>query len=114
MKLRFCLKEVQVENNQQIQIIGNKEGLGIWHIPNAIEMVPGLTDSMTPESGWISKEITIESELDCKDIEYKYLISQKGGVQSHSSKWEKGKNRVLNLAEFFHKVTNQDNSYVLI
>ena len=61
-------------------------------------MVPGLTDSMTPLTfltpharvsmspvgGWISKEITfeitIESELDCKDIEYKYLISQKGGV----------------------------------
>ena len=79
MKLRFCLKEVQVENNQQIQIIGNKEDLGIWHIPNAIEMVPGLTDSMTQSPvgylkrsrskvNWIAKTLSINISLAKKAV----------------------------------------------
>ena len=106
MKLRFCLKQAPVGKNEQMYIIGNKEGLGVWHIPNAVEMgAESITDLMMPDSGWTSKEITIKDEKDCKEIEYKYLIS---------SKWEKGQNRVLNLAEFFQRATNEDNSYVLI
>ena len=41
MKLRFCLKQAPVGKNEQMYIIGNKEGLGVWHIPNfpnAVEM----------------------------------------------------------------------------